>query len=222
MKHNNTYETVIGLEVHVQLSTKSKAYCTDSNVFGEAPNTCVSPISAGYPGTLPKINEEVIKSAIKLGLALNCNITEYNLYARKNYFYPDLPKGYQITQDHTPICTGGYVEIMDTNNKVKKIALTRIHMEEDAGKSIHDLDPFYSLIDLNRAGVPLLEIVSEPEIRSAEEAHAYLYEIRKLVRYLDISNGNMEEASLRCDANISVRPKGSKELRNRVEVKNMN
>jgi aspartyl-tRNA(Asn)/glutamyl-tRNA(Gln) amidotransferase subunit B len=222
MKENNTYETIIGLEVHVQLSTKSKAYCTDPNLFGENPNTCVSPISAGYPGTLPKINEEVIKSAIKLGLALNCNITEYNLYARKNYFYPDLPKGYQITQDTTPICTGGYVEIQDTNKKVKKIGLTRIHMEEDAGKSIHDLDPFYSLIDLNRAGVPLLEIVSEPELRSAEEAHAYLYEIRKLVRYLDISNGNMEEGSLRCDANISVRPKGSQELRNRVEVKNIN
>lgn len=222
MKENNTYETIIGLEVHVQLSTKSKAYCTDPNLFGENPNTCVSPISAGYPGTLPKINEEVIKSAIKLGLALNCNITEYNLYARKNYFYPDLPKGYQITQDTTPICTGGYVEIQDTNKKMKKIGLTRIHMEEDAGKSIHDLDPFYSLIDLNRAGVPLLEIVSEPELRSAEEAHAYLYEIRKLVRYLDISNGNMEEGSLRCDANISVRPKGSQELRNRVEVKNIN
>ncbi|MAQ69897.1 MAG: Asp-tRNA(Asn)/Glu-tRNA(Gln) amidotransferase GatCAB subunit B [Flavobacteriales bacterium] len=222
MKNNNTYETIIGLEVHVQLSTKSKAYCTDPNLFGENPNTCVSPISAGYPGTLPKINEEVIKSAIKLGLALNCNITEYNLYARKNYFYPDLPKGYQITQDTTPICTGGHVEIKDTNNKVKKIGLTRIHMEEDAGKSIHDLDPFYSLIDLNRAGVPLLEIVSEPELRSPEEAYAYLYEVRKLVRYLDISNGNMEEGSLRCDANISVRPKGSKKLLNRVEVKNIN
>ena len=222
MKENNTYETIIGLEVHVQLSTKSKAYCTDPNLFGESPNTCVSPVSAGYPGTLPKINEEVIKSAIKLGLALNCNITEYNLYARKNYFYPDLPKGYQITQDKTPICSGGYVEIKDTNNKIKKIALTRIHMEEDAGKSIHDLDPYYSLIDLNRAGVPLLEIVSEPEIRSAEEAHNYLSEIRKLVRYLGVSNGNMEEGSLRCDANISVRPKGSQKLRNRVEVKNIN
>tara|TARA_Y100000994_G_scaffold177274_1_gene146349 strand:- start:4291 stop:5739 length:1449 start_codon:yes stop_codon:yes gene_type:complete len=216
------YETVVGLEVHVQLNTVSKAYCSDSNLFGEPPNTCISPISAGYPGTLPKINKEVINSAIKLGLALNCNITEYNLYARKNYFYPDLPKGYQITQDTTPICTGGYVEIANSKEKSFKIALTRIHMEEDAGKSIHDLDPFHSLIDLNRAGVPLLEIVSEPEISSTEQAYQYLYEIRKLVRYLGISNGNMEEGSLRCDANISVRLKGSKELRNRVEVKNIN
>jgi len=212
------YETIIGLEVHVQLSTKSKAYCNDKNKFGEPPNTCISPISLGYPGTLPKVNKEVIKSAVKLGLALNCDITKYNLYARKNYFYPDLPKGYQITQDKTPICTGGFVEL----NNEKKISLTRIHMEEDAGKSIHDLDPFHSLIDFNRAGVALLEIVSEPEIKSTQEAYTYLYEIRKMVRYLGISNGNMEEGSLRCDANISVRPQGSQKLRNRVEVKNIN
>jgi len=219
MNTNTTkYETIVGLEVHVQLSTKSKAYCSDLNKFGEPPNSCISPISLGYPGTLPKVNKEVIKSAVKLGLALNCNITEYNLYSRKNYFYPDLPKGYQITQDKTPICTGGYVEL----NNNKKIQLTRIHMEEDAGKSIHDLDPDHSLIDFNRAGVALLEIVSEPEISSPEEAYLYLQEIRKLVRYLEISNGNMEEGSLRCDANISVRPKGTKELRNRVEVKNIN
>ena len=222
MKQEIKYETIVGLEVHVQLSTKSKAYCSDANKFGEPPNTCISPNSLGYPGTLPKINEEVIKSAIKLGVALNCDITKYNLYARKNYFYPDLPKGYQITQDKTPICTGGHVEIKDSKEGIKKIALTRIHMEEDAGKSIHDLDPFYSLVDFNRAGVPLLEIVSEPEIRSTQEAYNYLYEIRKLVRYLNISNGNMEEGSLRCDANISVRPKGTQELRNRVEVKNIN
>jgi len=218
MKSSIKYETIVGLEVHVQLSTKSKAYCSDLNKFGEAPNTCVSPISAGYPGTLPKANKEVVNSAVKLGLALNCNITKYNIYARKNYFYPDLPKGYQITQDTTPICTEGYIEIEED----KKINLTRIHMEEDAGKSIHDLDPFYSLVDLNRAGVPLLEIVSEPEIRSSEEAYTYLSEVRKIVRYLGISNGNMEEGSLRCDANISVRPVGSQELRNRVEVKNIN
>ncbi|MBJ04379.1 MAG: Asp-tRNA(Asn)/Glu-tRNA(Gln) amidotransferase GatCAB subunit B [Flavobacteriales bacterium] len=218
MTTNIQYETIVGLEVHVQLSTNSKAYCSDLNKFGESPNTCISAISAGHPGTLPKANKEVINSAVKLGIALNCNITEYNLYARKNYFYPDLPKGYQITQDKTPICTGGYIEISDD----KKINITRIHMEEDAGKSIHDLDPFYSLIDLNRAGVPLLEIVSEPEIRSSKEAHAYLFEVRKLVRYLGISNGNMEEGSLRCDANISVRPVGTKEFRNRVEVKNIN
>jgi len=222
MHTKGKYETIVGLEVHIQLSTKSKAYCDDPNLFGQPPNTCVSPISLGYPGTLPKVNQTVVKSAIKLGLALNCNITEYNLYARKNYFYPDLPKGYQITQDKTPICTGGYIELNMGKNNTKKITLTRIHMEEDAGKSIHDLDPFYSLLDFNRAGVPLLEIVSEPEIRSTEEAYQYLYEIRKLVRYLDISDGNMEEGSLRCDANISVRPKGSKTLRNRVEVKNIN
>ncbi len=222
MDRVNKYETIIGLEVHVQLSTKSKAYCGDANLFGQPPNTCISPISLGYPGTLPKVNKSVLNSAVKLGLALNCKITNYNLYARKNYFYPDLPKGYQITQDTTPICTAGYVEIKDAKNNKKKIQLTRIHMEEDAGKSIHDLDPFYSLLDFNRSGVPLLEIVSEPEIQSAEEAYSFLYEIRKLVRYLNISNGNMEEGSLRCDANISVRPIGEKALRNRVEVKNIN
>ena len=218
---NNQYETIIGLEVHIQISTKSKAYCSDGYSFGESPNSYVSPISLGHPGTLPMPNNKVIESAIKLGLALNCEITKYNEYARKNYYYPDLPKGYQITQDKTPICTGGYLEILNDTSS-KKINLTRIHMEEDAGKSIHDLDPFNSLIDLNRAGVPLLEIVSEPEIRSSKEAYNYLQEIRKLVRFLDICNGNMEEGSLRCDANISVRPKGSIELRNRVEVKNLN
>ena len=215
------YETIIGLEVHIQLSTKSKAYCGDSYTFGKSPNSCVSPISLGHPGTLPKPNKRVIESAIKLGLALNCNITKFNEYARKNYYYADLPKGYQITQDKTPICTGGFVEILTQKNS-KKINLTRIHMEEDAGKSIHDLDPFNSLIDLNRAGVPLLEIVSEPEIRSSKEAYDYLQEVRKLVRFLDICNGNMEEGSLRCDANISVRPFGTTKLRNRVEVKNLN
>ena len=217
----NQYETIIGLEVHIQISTKSKAYCSDGYSFGESPNSCVSPVSLGHPGTLPMPNNKVVESAIKLGLALNCEITKYNEYARKNYYYPDLPKGYQITQDKTPICTGGYLEILNDTSS-KKINLTRIHMEEDAGKSIHDLDPFNSLIDLNRAGVPLLEIVSEPEIRSSKEAYNYLQEIRKLVRFLNICNGNMEEGSLRCDANISVRPKGSIELRNRVEVKNLN
>jgi aspartyl-tRNA(Asn)/glutamyl-tRNA(Gln) amidotransferase subunit B len=222
MSHVSTkYETIIGLEVHIQVSTKSKAYCSDEYSFGKSPNTCVSPISLGHPGTLPKPNKKVLESAIKLGLALNCNITPINQYARKNYYYADLPKGYQITQDKTPICTGGFVEILDDNNSFK-INLTRIHMEEDAGKSIHDLDPFNSLIDLNRAGVPLLEIVSEPELRSSQEAYDYLYEVRKLVRFLGICNGNMEEGSLRCDANISVRPLGTIELRNRVEVKNLN
>ena len=216
------YETVIGLEIHVQLNTLSKAYCSDSTLYGSAPNTHISPISLGHPGTLPVSNSKVLESAIKLGIALNCSIRERNEYARKNYFYADLPKGYQITQDKTPICNGGYIEITDQKDQLKKINITRIHMEEDDGKSIHDLDPFHSLVDLNRAGVPLLEIVSEPEIRSSEEAYQYLLEVRKLVRYLDICDGNMEEGSLRCDANVSVRLKGDEKFGTKVEVKNMN
>jgi len=216
------YETVVGLEIHVQLNTLSKAYCADSTKYGSAPNTNTSPISLGHPGTLPVSNKRIIEYAVRLGLALNCNIRERNEYARKNYFYADLPKGYQITQDKTPICIGGYINVKDKNGAKKKIELTRIHMEEDAGKSIHDIDPFDSLIDLNRAGVPLLEIVSEPLMRSAEEAYSFVSEVRKLVRYLDICDGNMEEGSMRCDANISVRLKGETKYRNRVEVKNMN
>ena len=218
----NKYETVIGLEIHVQLNTLSKTYCSDSTKYGAAPNTHISPISLGHPGTLPVSNRKVIEYAVRLGIALNCDIRERNEYARKNYFYADLPKGYQITQDKTPICNGGFVQVTDKNGNPKKIELTRIHMEEDAGKSIHDIDPFDSLIDLNRAGVPLLEIVSEPVLRSGEEAYSFISEVRKLVRYLDICDGNMEEGSMRCDANISVRLKGDTELRNRVEVKNMN
>tara|TARA_B100000768_G_scaffold180691_1_gene201326 strand:- start:14 stop:1468 length:1455 start_codon:yes stop_codon:yes gene_type:complete len=216
------YETVIGLEIHVQLNTLSKAYCSDSTLYGSAPNTHISPISLGHPGTLPVSNSKVLESAIKLGIALNCSIRERNEYARKNYFYADLPKGYQITQDKTPICDGGYINVSDKEGNPKRIDLTRIHMEEDAGKSIHDIDPFDSLIDLNRAGVPLLEIVTEPVLRSGEEAYSFVTEIRKLVRYLDICDGNMDEGSMRCDANISVRLKGETSLRNRVEVKNMN
>ena len=216
------YETVIGLEIHVQLNTLSKAYCSDSTVYGSAPNTHVSPISLGHPGTLPVSNAKVLESAVKLGIALNCTIRERNEYARKNYFYADLPKGYQITQDKTPICDGGYINVTDKEGKPKRIDLTRIHMEEDAGKSIHDIDPFDSLIDLNRAGVALLEIVTEPVLRSGEEAYSFVTEIRKLVRYLDICDGNMDEGSMRCDANISVRLIGETDLRNRVEVKNMN
>ena len=216
------YETVIGLEIHVQLNTLSKAYCSDSTLYGSAPNTHISPISLGHPGTLPISNSKVLESAIKLGIALNCSIRERNEYARKNYFYADLPKGYQITQDKTPICDGGYINVSDKEGNPKRIDLTRIHMEEDAGKSIHDIDPFDSLIDLNRAGVPLLEIVTEPVLRSGEEAYSFVTEIRKLVRYLDICDGNMDEGSMRCDANISVRLKGETSLRNRVEVKNMN
>jgi aspartyl-tRNA(Asn)/glutamyl-tRNA(Gln) amidotransferase subunit B len=216
------YEAVIGLEIHTQLSTKSKAYAADSTEFGILPNTNVSPISLGHPGTLPRSNKRVIEYAVRLGLAVKSNIREWNEYARKNYFYADLPKGYQITQDKTPICTGGYITIKLDNGTEKNINITRIHMEEDAGKSIHDIDPFDSLIDLNRAGVALLEIVSEPELRSGEEAYKYLTEVRKLVRYLDICDGNMEEGSMRCDANVSVRLKGVAEFGKRTETKNMN
>lgn len=216
------YETVIGLEIHAQLSTNSKAYCSDSTEFGVLPNTNVSPISLGHPGTLPKTNKKVIEYAVRLGLACKCSIREVNEYARKNYFYADLPKGYQITQDKTPICTGGYITIKQDDGSEKNINITRIHMEEDAGKSIHDIDPFDTLIDLNRAGVALVEIVSEPELRSGEEAYKYLTEVRKLVRYLEICDGNMEEGSLRCDANVSVRLKGSSAFGKRTEVKNMN
>ncbi len=218
----DTYEAVIGLEVHAQMLTKTKAYSNDINEYGARPNTNVSAITLGLPGTLPKMNKKTIEFAIKLGLALNCKIASHQHFARKNYFYPDLPKGYQITQDTTPICKGGYVDVKLETGEVKHIGITRIHMEEDAGKSIHDVDVYDTLVDLNRAGTPLLEIVTEPDMRSADEAYAYLTEIRQLVRYLDICDGNMEEGSLRCDANISVRKKGAAEFGTKVEVKNMN
>jgi aspartyl-tRNA(Asn)/glutamyl-tRNA(Gln) amidotransferase subunit B len=216
------YEAVIGLEIHAQLLTKTKAYSNDVNEYGAAPNTNVSVISLGHPGTLPRPNKKVVEFAVRLGLACESQIAPWMHYARKNYFYPDLPKGYQITQDLTPICTGGRLFIPDSNGGEKPVGITRIHMEEDAGKSIHDVDPFDTLVDLNRAGVPLLEIVSEPDIRTSQEAYDYVTEVRKLVRYLDICDGNMEEGSLRCDANISVRLKGASKFGTKVEVKNMN
>ncbi len=216
------YQAVIGLEVHAQMLTQSKAYSSDRNEFGATPNTNVSVVTLGHPGTLPRMNKKTIEFAIRLGLACDCTITEHQHFDRKNYFYPDLPKGYQITQDKTPICTGGKVIIKGTDGQEKAIGITRIHMEEDAGKSIHDVDVYDTLVDLNRAGVPLLEIVSEPDIRSSEEAYNYLTEVRKLVRYLDICDGNMEEGSLRCDANVSVMLKGSDTFGTKVEVKNMN
>ncbi|MFM7661805.1 MAG: Asp-tRNA(Asn)/Glu-tRNA(Gln) amidotransferase subunit GatB [Bacteroidota bacterium] len=216
------YEVVVGLEVHAQMLTCSKAYSNDLNEYGTSPNSNVSVISLGHPGTLPRMNKKTIEFAIKLGLACGCEIAESQHFARKNYFYPDLPKGYQITQDKTPICTGGKISIKSDKGAEKSIRLTRIHMEEDAGKSIHDVDLYDTLVDLNRAGVPLLEIVSEPDIRSSQEAYAYLTEVRKLVRYLDICDGNMEEGSLRCDANVSVRLKGETDFGTKVEVKNMN
>lgn len=216
------YEAVIGLEIHAQLSTKSKAYTSDSTTYGELPNTNISPISLGHPGTLPRLNKKNIEYAVRLGLAVHADIRERNEFARKNYFYADLPKGYQITQDKTPICNNGYITLFPNTEQEKKINITRIHLEEDAGKSIHDQDPYNSLIDLNRAGVSLVEIVSEPELSSAEEAHEYVSQVRKLVRYLEICDGNMEEGSLRCDANVSVRLKGATELGERTETKNMN
>jgi aspartyl-tRNA(Asn)/glutamyl-tRNA(Gln) amidotransferase subunit B len=216
------YEAVIGLEVHAQMLTKTKAYSNDVNEYGAQVNTNISAITLGHPGTLPKMNSKTIDFAIRLGIACGCTISREQHFARKNYFYPDLPKGYQITQDTTPICTGGSILIRTEENQEKKINITRIHMEEDAGKSIHDVDVYGTLVDLNRAGTPLLEIVSEPELRSSQEAYNYVSEIRKLVRYLDICDGNMEEGSLRCDANISVRIKGQDAFGTKVEVKNMN
>jgi aspartyl-tRNA(Asn)/glutamyl-tRNA(Gln) amidotransferase subunit B len=216
------YEAVIGLEVHAQMLTKSKAYSSDVNEYGAHPNTNVSVITLGHPGTLPRMNKKTIEYAIRLGLACGCEIAPNQYFARKNYFYPDLQKGYQITQDKTPICTGGSIHIKTDDSTEKEIGITRIHMEEDAGKSIHDVDLYDTLVDLNRAGVPLLEIVTEPDLRSSQEAYNYLTEVRKLVRYLDICDGNMEEGSMRCDANISVRLKGAKEFGTKVEVKNMN
>jgi aspartyl-tRNA(Asn)/glutamyl-tRNA(Gln) amidotransferase subunit B len=215
------YELIVGLEVHVQLNTQSKAFCGDSTEFGALPNSLLSPISMGHPGTLPRFNRQVLEYGILLGLAMNCRIREYNEFARKNYFYADLPKGYQITQHLTPLAYEGYLDL-ETETGLRRVGITRIHMEEDAGKSIHDQDPLDTLVDLNRCGVPLLEIVSEPDIRSAREAYLYLQEIRRLVRYLEVCDGNMEEGSLRCDANISIRPHGSSEFGAKVEVKNMN
>ena len=217
----DAYETVVGLEVHAQLLTQSKLFCGDSTAFGSEPNTHVSPITLAHPGTLPKMNRKAIEFAIRIGLACHCEIVKENYFARKNYFYPDLPKGYQLSQHTTPICKGGYISIR-IRDEEKNIRLNRIHLEEDAGKSLHDVDPGNTAIDFNRAGVPLIEIVSEPSIRSGDEAYAYLTELRKLVRYLEICDGNMEEGSLRCDANISVRKKGETKLGTKAEIKNLN
>lgn len=215
------YEVVIGLEVHAQLATVSKLFCGDSAAFGGEPNTHVSPITLAHPGTLPKTNKKAVEYAVKMGIACHCEITPFTYFSRKNYFYPDLPKGYQISQNVHPICDKGYITIHINGNK-KDIQLDHIHLEDDAGKSIHDLYPDYSCIDLNRAGTPLIEIVSMPDLRSADEAFQYVTEIRRLVRWLGICDGNMEEGSLRCDANVSIRPKGETKLGTRVEIKNLN
>lgn len=221
MGNSNLYEIVVGLEVHAQLLTRSKLFCGDSTRFGAEPNTHVSPITLAHPGTLPKINKKAIELAVKMGLACHCEIEKQNHFARKNYFYPDLPKGYQISQHTTPICRQGFIKIK-TGNGEKNIRLNRIHLEEDAGKSMHDVDEANTCIDFNRAGTALIEMVTEPDIRSGEEAYAYLTEIRKLLCYLDVCDGNMDEGSLRCDANISVRRKGDERLGTKVEVKNLN
>jgi len=221
MKVDDGYEVVIGLEVHAQLLTKTKLFCGDTTLFGQEPNTQVSIVSLAHPGTLPRMNKEVIRLAITLGLATHSEIVQRNYFARKNYFYPDLPKGYQISQHTTPICKGGFLEITVGTEK-KSIKLNRIHMEEDAGKSIHDDNTAYTQLDFNRAGTPLLEIVTEPDLRSAEEAAAYVTTLRKLVRHLGVCDGNMEEGSLRCDVNISVRKKGDEKLGTKIEIKNLN
>lgn len=221
MSYSDKYEAVIGLEVHAQLQTATKLFCGDSTAFGAAPNTHVSPITLGHPGTLPKTNKKAVEYAVKMGLACNCEIEQYNYFARKNYFYPDLPKGYQVSQHTTPICKGGYVTIK-TEQGERNIQLNRIHMEEDAGKSIHDLEDDFTCVDLNRAGTPLIEIVTEPDLHTAEEAYQYITNVRKLVRWIGVCDGNMEEGSLRCDANVSIRLKGETTLGTKVEVKNLN
>ena len=217
----STWEPVIGLEVHVQLATKSKIFCGASTLFGSAPNTQACNIDIGMPGVLPVLNEEVLKMAVKFGLSINASINSPTLFARKNYFYPDLPKGYQISQLDNPIVEGGFLEITLKEGK-KKIGITRAHLEEDAGKSFHEDFESLSAIDLNRAGTPLLEIVSEPDLNTAEEAVAYLKKIHSIIKYLGISDGNMAEGSMRCDANVSVKKKGSRELGTRTETKNIN
>ena len=215
------YEPVIGLEVHAQLLTASKIFCGCSTEFGREPNANTCPVCAGFPGVLPVLNRKVVEFAIKTGLATHCQITRSSILARKNYFYPDLPKGYQISQYELPICSGGYVEF-ELNGTTKRVRLTRIHMEEDAGKNIHDAHGDSSLVDLNRAGVPLLEIVSEPDMRTTEEAGAYLRTLRAILQFLGVCDGNMEDGSYRCDANVSVRPADTESLGTKIEIKNLN
>jgi len=216
-----TYETVIGLEVHAQLKTRTKIFCGCSTAFGAAPNEHTCPVCLGMPGMLPVLNKKVVEYAMRMGLATHCGVARQSRFARKNYFYPDLPKGYQISQYELPICHDGYIDI-DMGDGVRRIGINRIHMEEDAGKLTHDPNRPVSFVDFNRTGVPLIEIVSEPDLRSPEEAGVYLRHIRILLRYLGISDGNMEEGSFRCDANVSIRLKGATELGTRTELKNLN
>jgi aspartyl-tRNA(Asn)/glutamyl-tRNA(Gln) amidotransferase subunit B len=214
------YETVIGLEVHVQMATESKIFCGCSNKFGSEPNTNVCPVCLGMPGVLPVLNDKVVDFTVRAGLALNCQIREKSVFARKNYFYPDLPKAYQISQYELPICEHGHIDIELEDGTTKRIGITRIHIEEDAGKLVHTSDG--SCVDLNRTGTPLMEIVSEPDLRSAEEAKSYLQKLRTILKYVEVSDCNMEEGSMRCDANVSIRPAGQEKLGTRAEVKNVN
>ncbi len=217
------FDTVIGLEVHAQLNTQSKIFCSCSTQFGAQPNTQVCPVCLGLPGVLPVLNKEVLKKAIMAGLALNCTVAHYSKFDRKNYFYPDLPKAYQISQYDKPICYDGYIEI-SIKDETKKIGITRLHMEEDAGKTIHsdDANNKVSYVDFNRTGVPLIEIVSEPDITTPDEAYQYLQTLRSILKYIEVSDCNMEEGSLRCDVNVSLKPKGAKVFGQKVEIKNLN
>jgi aspartyl-tRNA(Asn)/glutamyl-tRNA(Gln) amidotransferase subunit B len=218
----SAWETVIGLEIHAQLATRSKIFSGSATTYGAPPNAQANLVDLGYPGTLPVLNAEAVRMAVKLGLAINARIAPTSVFARKNYFYPDLPKGYQISQYELPIVAHGALDIVLDDGLVKRIGITRAHLEEDAGKSLHEGLPGVSGIDLNRAGTPLVEIVSEPDLRSAKEAVAYMKKVHTLVRYLEICDGNMQEGSFRCDANVSVRPAGSDKLGTRAEIKNLN
>lgn len=215
------YEAVIGLEVHAQLLTNSKIFCSCSTKFGNEPNSNICPVCLGHPGVLPVLNKKVVEFSVLMGLATNCRINEYSVFARKNYFYPDLPKGYQISQYEFPICERGFLEIDFKDGSRKKIGITRIHIEEDAGKSVHNYGSA-TLVDVNRCGVPLLEIVSDPDISTPEEAYLYLSKMKQILQYLEICDGNMEEGSLRCDANVSIRPVETEELGTKTEIKNLN
>lgn len=216
-----SYEAVIGLEVHAQLRTRSKLFCSCSTAFGADPNAHVCEVCAGMPGVLPVLNEKAVEFAARMGIAVGCTVNRTSVFARKNYFYPDLPKGYQISQYEQPICEHGHLDI-SVGDAVKRIGITRIHLEDDAGKNIHSAGENVSYVDLNRTGVPLIEIVSEPDLRSAEEAVAYLKALRAIVVHLGICDGNMEEGSFRCDANVSLRPRGAAEFGTRAELKNLN
>ncbi len=215
------YEAVIGLEVHAQLQTKTKIFCGCETSFGDEPNTRTCPVCIGMPGVLPVLNKKAVEYTVKTGIATHCTISPYSRFARKNYFYPDLPKGYQISQYELPVCEHGHVEIVVDGN-IKRIGITRIHLEEDAGKNLHQSAGNASLVDLNRAGTPLMEIVSEPDIRSADEASEYLKKLRSILRYIEVSDADMEKGNFRCDANVSIRPVGTREFGTRAEIKNVN